>query len=193
MLQAGAARIHQLLFQNRNEGWHRGSLACKSAGCHVHARIHIESLMSRTTERYHPTLITLHWLTLLLMVGVYALIELHDGLPKGSAERALAKSWHESLGILVFAVVVLVRLPLRWMLGQPSELAGTPAWQSRLAHVMHWALYGLLIAAPSAMDRGSFDRRPGRRSRCFHASSSRERRARQGCASRARDGPRTDA
>jgi len=28
--------------------------------------------MSRTTERYHPTLITLHWLTLLLMVGVYA-------------------------------------------------------------------------------------------------------------------------
>lgn len=104
--------------------------------------------MSRTTERYHPTLITLHWLTLLLMVGVYALIELHDGLPKGSTERALAKSWHESLGILVFAVVVLVRLPLRWMLGQPSELAGTPAWQSRLAHVMHWALYGLLIAAP---------------------------------------------
>lgn len=103
--------------------------------------------MRTDTDRHHPALIALHWLTLALLVGVYALIELHDGLPKGSGARALAKAWHETLGLTVFAVV-LVRLPLRLLLGTPGPLAGLPAWQVRLAGAMHWALYGLLFAAP---------------------------------------------
>lgn len=103
--------------------------------------------MSTATDRYHPTLMALHWLTLALLAAVYLLIELHDGLPKGSGARALAKTWHETLGVAVFAVVLL-RLPLRLVLGVPAALPGTPAWQARLAHAMHWALYALLIAAP---------------------------------------------
>lgn len=97
--------------------------------------------------RYPGAIITLHWLTLALMVGVYALIQLHDVLPKGSDARALVKAWHETLGVTVFAVV-LVRLPLRLALGVPPALASTPRWQHLLASAMHWALYGLLIAAP---------------------------------------------
>ncbi len=103
--------------------------------------------MSTATDRYHPTLMALHWLTLALLAAVYLLIELHDGLPKGSGARALAKTWHETLGVAVFAVVLL-RLPLRLVLSVPAALPGTPAWQARLAHAMHWALYALLIAAP---------------------------------------------
>ncbi|WP_024539775.1 cytochrome b [Comamonas badia] len=97
--------------------------------------------------RYPAPLIALHWLTLALMIGVYALIQWHDALPKGSELRTLAKAWHETLGVAVFALVLL-RLPLRWWLGVPPALAGTPRWQHRLASSMHWALYGLLIAAP---------------------------------------------
>lgn len=97
--------------------------------------------------RYPAALITLHWLTLALVVGVYALIQLHDVLPRGSDARALVKAWHETLGVTVFAVV-LARLPLRLVLGVPPALATTPRWQHQLAGAMHWALYGLLITAP---------------------------------------------
>jgi cytochrome b561 len=107
-----------------------------------------ELLMPTTPRTRYPTaLITLHWLTLALMLGVYALIELHDLLPKGGDARALVKAWHETLGVTVFAVVLL-RLPLRLLLGVPPALATTPRWQNQLARAMHWALYGLLIAAP---------------------------------------------
>ena len=98
-------------------------------------------------SRYPTPLIALHWLTLALMVGIYALILWHDALPKGSELRTLVKAWHGTLGVTVFAIV-LVRLPLRWWLGVPPALASTPRWQHRLASSMHWALYGLLIAAP---------------------------------------------
>lgn len=100
-----------------------------------------------TPTRYPAVLITLHWLTLALMVGVYALIQLHDALPKGGDARALVKAWHETLGVTVFTVV-LVRLPLRLWLGVPPGLESTPPWQDRLATWMHWALYALLFAAP---------------------------------------------
>jgi len=107
-----------------------------------------EFIMATTPRTRYPTaLITLHWLTLALMLGVYALIELHDLLPKGSDARALVKAWHETLGVTVFAVA-LARLPLRLVLGVPPALANTPRWQHQLASAMHWALYGLLIAAP---------------------------------------------
>lgn len=103
--------------------------------------------ISTPATRYPTAIITLHWLTLALMIGIYTLIQLYDALPKGSDPRALAKAWHETLGVTVFAVV-LVRLPLRLWLGVPPALASTPRWQHLLASAMHWALYGLLIAAP---------------------------------------------
>ena len=96
---------------------------------------------------YPGALIALHWLTLVLLVAVYALIEWHDALPKGSELRELAKHWHEMMGLTVLAVV-LVRLPLRLMLQAPPITPAPPAWQEQLAHAMHWALYGFLIVMP---------------------------------------------
>ncbi|MBS0392369.1 MAG: cytochrome b [Proteobacteria bacterium] len=103
--------------------------------------------MKPPAPRYHPLLIAAHWLTLLLLIAVYALIELHDLFPKGSAARDLMKTWHFMLGLTVFALV-LVRLPLRLVLHAPPITPAPPAWMQRLAGAMHMALYALLLVLP---------------------------------------------
>ena len=103
--------------------------------------------MKTQGKHYHPLQIGVHWLTLLLLIAVYALIELRDIYPKGSAGHDLMKTWHFMLGMAVLAVV-LVRLPLRLMLQAPPITPAPPAWQEQLAHAMHWALYGFLIVMP---------------------------------------------
>ncbi|MEZ5606291.1 MAG: cytochrome b [Burkholderiaceae bacterium] len=103
--------------------------------------------MKTQGKHYHPLQIGMHWLTLLLLIAVYALIELRDIYPKGSAGHDLMKTWHFMLGMAVLAVV-LVRLPLRLMLQAPPITPAPPAWQEQLAHAMHWALYGFLIVMP---------------------------------------------
>ena len=95
--------------------------------------------MNFQTHRYHPVQIGVHWLTLLLLIAVYALIELRGIYPKGSAAHDLMKTWHFMLGLTVFALV-LIRLPLRGALHAPPITPALPAWQDRLAHAMHWTL-----------------------------------------------------
>ncbi|HQQ71504.1 MAG TPA: cytochrome b/b6 domain-containing protein [Alicycliphilus sp.] len=103
--------------------------------------------MKTPASRFHPALIGIHWLTLALLVAVYALIELSDIFPKGSSARALMKTWHFMLGLAVWALVLL-RLPLRLALGAPPITPAPPAWQHRLALAMHIALYAMLLALP---------------------------------------------
>ncbi|VFT18556.1 cytochrome b561 [Pseudomonas aeruginosa] len=50
-----------------------------------------------TESRYGSLTIALHWLTLLLIAGVYACIELKGNFPKGSETRELLKQWHSCL------------------------------------------------------------------------------------------------
>lgn len=102
-----------------------------------------------TTTRYPNTLIALHWLTLLLIVAVYACIELREFYPKGSDIREAFKTWHFMLGLSVLALVT-VRIGLRIATVTPA-ITPTPApWQQRLAKSMHLALYGLMIGLPIA-------------------------------------------
>jgi len=60
-----------------------------------------------TAARWGSLSIALHWLMLILMVGVYACIELKGFFPKGSETRELLKQWHFMLGLSVFALVWL--------------------------------------------------------------------------------------
>jgi len=103
--------------------------------------------MKTSDQRYQPLLIGVHWLTLVLLIAVYALIELRGLYPKGSDARELMKQWHFMLGLAVFGLV-LIRLPLRLALRSPPITPPPPAWQHRLAVAMHWALYALLIVLP---------------------------------------------
>ena len=64
-------------------------------------------------DRYGSLQITLQWVVLLLLVAVYACIELRGFFPKGSDLREALKTWHFMLGlsVLILATVrVLVHL-----------------------------------------------------------------------------------
>ncbi|MBU6378725.1 MAG: cytochrome b [Gammaproteobacteria bacterium] len=102
--------------------------------------------MSRT-DRYHSASIFLHWLMLVLLAGVYAMIELHDVFPDGSPTYELFENWHFTLGLTVF-VLVAVRLVLRLRLGTPPITPPPPAWQHRLSRLVHGLLYALMIGMP---------------------------------------------
>lgn len=98
-------------------------------------------------DRYSILSIAAHWLTLALLIAVYALIEFRDVFPKGTAGHYAMKTWHEMLGLAVFALT-FGRLALRWLLPAPPIAPAPPAWQHALAKAMHLALYAFLLAMP---------------------------------------------
>jgi Ca2+-transporting ATPase len=101
------------------------------------------------TERYGSLSIGLHWFMLLLLVAVYACIELRGFFPKGSEPREALKTWHYMLGLSVF-VLVWLRL-LSNMTGHfPRIEPEPPRWQKLSARLMHVALYALMIFMPLA-------------------------------------------
>jgi cytochrome b561 len=100
-----------------------------------------------TTTRYGSLSIAMHWLMLLLMAAVYACIELREIYPRGSDPREALKTWHNMLGLLVFALV-WVRLALRFTAPTPHIDPAPPVWQMFLAKLMYLALYVLMIGLP---------------------------------------------
>ena len=100
-----------------------------------------------TTDHYSSLSIVMHWLMLLLLVAVYACIELRELYPKGSDPRETLKQWHFMLGLAVFALVWL-RLALR-MWGVPPQIKPEfGVWQHRLAIAVHLALYAFMVVMP---------------------------------------------
>jgi cytochrome b561 len=100
-----------------------------------------------TKERYGSISIGLHWLMLLLLIGVYACVELHDYYPKGSDMFNGLMTWHFSLGISVF-ILVAVRLIARLIAPEPVIVPDVLIWEKWLAKTMHIALYIFMIGMP---------------------------------------------
>jgi superoxide oxidase len=100
-----------------------------------------------TLVRYGSLSIGLHWLMLLLIIAVYACIDLREYYPKGSDTREALKTWHFMLGLSVFALV-WVRLFFNITSPTPLIKPNPPKWQTLSAKLMHVALYVLMIAMP---------------------------------------------
>jgi cytochrome b561 len=104
--------------------------------------------LRNTTDRYGSLSIGMHWLMLLLLFAVYAVINLHDAAEKGSALRADLKTWHFMLGLAVLALVA-VRLATRFLSGPaPGIEPHIARWQQRGAGAIHVALYVFMIGMP---------------------------------------------
>lgn len=97
--------------------------------------------------RYGGLAISLHWLMFFLMVGVYAFIELREIFPKGSDARQAMKDWHFMLGLCVL-LLTIPRLTIRLSSTAPDIEPVLPAWQQRLARLIHVLLYTLMLAMP---------------------------------------------
>jgi cytochrome b561 len=99
------------------------------------------------SERYSTPSIAMHWAMVLLFVAVYALINVAEGFEKGSAGRQMARDWHFTFGLLIFALV-WVRIALRVMGTAPPIQPAPSALMEKLAKVGHLALYALMVVLP---------------------------------------------
>ncbi|MNP13926.1 hypothetical protein D3C76_1062280 [compost metagenome] len=104
-------------------------------------------MLKNTEQRYGSLSIGLHWLTLLLIVAVYGLMEFRDIFPKGSTGRDLMKEFHFMVGLLILALVV-VRLLVRFGSPSPRILPAPSPLMLKLGRLAHLALYGFLILTP---------------------------------------------
>lgn len=92
--------------------------------------------------------IAIHWVTVLLLIGVYACMELREFYPRGSDIREALKTWHYQLGLTVF-LLAWIRLALRLRPGAPRpEAPSGPAWTVWLARATHLFLYALILVLP---------------------------------------------
>lgn len=103
--------------------------------------------LRNTADRYGSVSIGLHWLTLAILIGVYACINLTELYPKGSDPREALGTWHFMLGLTVL-LLVLLRLLNRLAGASPAVVPPLPLWQQRLAGVIHVALYALMLVMP---------------------------------------------
>jgi cytochrome b561 len=103
--------------------------------------------MTNTRDRYGALSIGMHWLMFLLLVAVFACMELRELYPKGSDPREALKSWHFTLGLTVFALVWL-RLALRLFQLVPAITPQPVRWQALLAKLVHLALYAFMLGMP---------------------------------------------
>ena len=97
--------------------------------------------------RYDRTTIILHWLTVVLVVVLFALAEIWDFLEHGAPLRKEFQSLHISLGILL-TLVLIIRLG--WRTTRGTRMPAATNLQERLAKGMQLALY-LLLAVQVAL------------------------------------------
>jgi cytochrome b561 len=101
------------------------------------------------SKRFDSAVITMHWLMLILLVAVFASIELRELYPKGTETRELFKTFHFMLGLTVF-LLVWCRLGFRYMSKRPPIDPPIARWQHFLAMLTHIVLYLLMITMPIA-------------------------------------------
>lgn len=95
---------------------------------------------------YCGGIIALHWLMLLLFIGVYATVELHE-VYEHSRTGDLLMFWHFQLGYAIF-VLVWIRLIFRLASRVPPADPDLPALMHQMARGMHILLYLLMILMP---------------------------------------------
>lgn len=103
--------------------------------------------LKNDSNRYGAVSRAMHWAIAVLVIAVIAFVELHELFPKGSSPRSGLMFLHIQIGLLLFG---LTWLRMAWSSINPAP-AITPAplaWESRLATLMHAALYATMLALP---------------------------------------------
>ena len=98
--------------------------------------------LKNTADKYGWPAKLLHWLTVLLLIGLVIAGLIIADMERGPAKQQL-EGIHISVGLVLLA---LMTIRLVWKLLNPSPVdpPGTPGWQSTAAHLTHWALYAAI-------------------------------------------------
>lgn len=101
--------------------------------------------METTPSRYHPVHVTLHWLIFLLVVLMLGAGKvLMPGVPADNPQKAFVLQTHAYIGGLI-AVLLVVRLILRFATKRPAPADAGNAFLNFLAKAVHFILYLLLV------------------------------------------------
>lgn len=98
-----------------------------------------------TIRRYSRLAMLLHWLVALGIVCNFAIVWTVDSLPE-SAQRP-AVDLHKSIGLTVLGLAIM-RLLWRYAHPPPAMPDTYRPWERRLAHGVHYGLYGLIFLMP---------------------------------------------
>ena len=104
------------------------------------ARLHTDE------KRYSPVGVTFHW-----MMAALITFQLWWGwrtsrLPVGG-DKLDAYEIHAAFGLLIL-ILALLRMVWRIFIPGPVNDADKPGWQSKAAHLTHFAFYALFLALP---------------------------------------------
>lgn len=97
-----------------------------------------------TTQSWGLLLILLHWITAVVVFGLYALgwymvdLSYYDGWYNS------APFWHKSVGLMLM-LFVIVRIVWRFIDAQPDALASHQPWERLIAKIVHIILYLMLL------------------------------------------------
>lgn len=97
-----------------------------------------------TKTRWGWVSISVHWLTALLVLGLYLVGDYMVDLDYYDPWYRDAPFWHKSFGIFL-AFIILFRLGLRFQSGVPDAIESHARWEKLVAHCVHLILYLLLL------------------------------------------------
>jgi cytochrome b561 len=103
--------------------------------------------LRNSADRYGVVPRSLHWITVILVLIVWALGMFEDALPKGGA-RAMGLFIHITAGL---AILVALAVRVLWRVidpPPPPEPTVFGAWGDRASRLVHYTLYALLIVVP---------------------------------------------
>ena len=93
--------------------------------------------------RYHPLLVSLHWLVVILIFAAFLLGKSMSGLPNDPAKISLL-ALHMLLGLTTLIVIVL-RVIARFRLPRPASATTGNAFLDWVGKAVHYALYLLVF------------------------------------------------
>ncbi len=102
---------------------------------------------SNTRHQYGLTSVLLHWLTAVLIFGLFGLGLWMTDLGYYDPWYRTGPDLHRSLGVL-FTALLLFRMLWRRLSPPPSPQPGHKNWEVKLAGLVHIGLYGLMLLIP---------------------------------------------
>lgn len=100
------------------------------------------------SERFDPTSIMLHWLTVLLIIGQFTTIWLHEFVGHETTLGSAILDAHRTMGMLTWAVVLARIVWRRRFAYLPPFPQSMPKLQQWIAKANEYGLYGLLLVQP---------------------------------------------